>query len=376
MKIGIITFHGAYNFGSVLQAYALQTYLENYSKNIQCEIINYRSQIQRGLYEYPWKRYESLPVYWSKIVLLHSRKEKQKRFEAFMKDYLHLTDEMDSTEDLTDEKLKCDWYVCGSDQIWNCRAADATEAYYLPLIRGDKKVSYAASFGAGGGYNLSEQQSQLDTALYYIKGFKRLSVRESAGGKLLKEKIGRDSEVLLDPTLLLSGSDWDPLTKSDIKLESGKFILFYTIGYTEKEREMALFLGRKYNVPVVVTILLHSKELMDIKLIKETKSGPNDFLWLVKNARCVFTTSFHGTAFSIIFHKEFWSYVGEKDERKTTLLKSLHLEERAVFASDSFPDKVFSAVPIEWDDVDRLIAEQRSRTDSFFTGVFGEEKAK
>lgn len=376
MKIGIITFHGAYNFGSVLQAYALQTYLENYSKDMQCEIINYRSQIQRGLYEYPWKRYESLPVYWSKIVLHHSRKEKQKRFESFMKNHLHLTDELDSTEDLTDEKLKCDLYVCGSDQIWNWRAADATEAYYLPLIRGDKKVSYAVSFGAGGGRNLSEQQSQLETALHYIKEFKSLSVRESAGGRLLKEKIGRDSEVLLDPTLLLSRSDWDLLTKSDIKLEAGKFILFYTIGYTEKEREMALFLGRKYNVPVVVTILLDSKELVDIKLIKETKSGPKDFLWLVKNARCVFTTSFHGTAFSIIFHKEFWSYVGEKDERKTTLLKSLHLEERAVFASDNFPDKVFSAVPIKWDDVDRLIEEQRSRTDSFFAGVFGEEKAR
>lgn len=376
MKIGIITFHGAYNFGSMLQAYALQTYLENYNRDFQCEIINYRSQIQRSLYEYPWKRYEALPIYWSKLILLHSRKEKQKRFEIFMQDYLHITEETDCDDELSDENLKCDLYICGSDQIWNFRARDATQAYYLPLIQGNKKVSYAASFGAGGGYNLFEQETQLNKALSYIKDFQCLSVRESSAAILLRDKTGRKADVLLDPTLLLSRSDWEPLVKSDLKLKPGMFILFYTIGYTKKEREMALLLGKRYNVPVVLTQFLHCSEWADIKLVKKSKTGPNDFLWLVKNAKCVFTTSFHGTAFSIIFHKDFWSYVGEKDERKTTLLKSLNIEERAVFASDSFADKLSESTPIQWGDVDRLLLAQRLKTDRFFAEAFGEVKAK
>lgn len=367
MKIGIITFHGAYNFGSVLQAYALQTYLEKNS-NCKCEIINYRSLEQYRLYHYPWKRYEILPIYLVKLILLRSRKEKQNRFETFMRDYLHLTDEINNADMLTAENLQYDIYICGSDQIWNFRAPDATEAYYLPLISGKVKVSYSASFG--GGMDFSKYQSKQNQALMYIKDYKLLSVREKAAADFLYKKTGRSAEVLLDPTLLLSMNDWDLLAFSDLNLKPEQYVFFYTIGYTQEVRKMALDVGKKYKVPVVIAQLLHCTEIFDNQLIKVATAGPNDFLWLIKNAKCVFTTSFHGTAFSIIFHKEFWSYVGVKDERKTTLLKTVDLEERAIFTTDCFKDKLINSKPINWDQVDKRILKKAEQTYAFFKKAF------
>ena len=184
MKIGIITFHASHNYGSMLQAWALQTFLEK--RGHQVEIVNYRSRLQKAVYHKPvsFARWD-VTMATFKRMLLYPRSipmlnEKWWLFEDFLQHKLNTTGEYHSVEELKKAGLDYNMLICGSDQIWNTGAPDSGEAYYGNWFQG-KKISYAASLG---------QQPEFCSVAFFrqqLQGFEAIALREQRSLAFLQQ---------------------------------------------------------------------------------------------------------------------------------------------------------------------------------------------
>lgn len=331
MKIGIITFHASFNYGSMLQAWALQTYLENLGH--QVEIINYRSKYQKSIYYKPFdfsskysilSSFKRLLFYPSSLGPLN---KKWHLFNDFLHSNLNITKEYNTLADLKNENFNYDLVITGSDQIWNTNAPDSGDAYFANFINSNiKKIAYAPSFGP---YPEYIDANYIRTQL---ANYDAVSVREEKGRDFLLEKrICDNVEVVCDPTLLLEAKDYDKLIDSKPLIE-GDYIFFYTaLGKPFHYFNLVNELAEKLGVPVFTERSCYSPILKSFKHINYILDvGPLEFLNLIKNSVCVFGDSFHLQVFSILFKKNFYTLNGDKDSRTNTLLSKLRLTERIV----------------------------------------------
>lgn len=315
-SIGIITYHHYYNYGTMLQAYALQKKVESFGFCV--EIIDFKQDNSLSKIQLVWLRIKRLPVYileFSKYMTLASVKylfsKRNLKFEEFYSNNFKL-----SNQKYTDSlQLKAnppiyDGYVVGSDQTWNPYVAKNPEAFYLTFVKDDaKKGCYAPSLGIS--RLTDEHRCRLKKML---KGFRFLSCRESIGAKLLSETMNCPVAHVLDPTLLLNWDDWSCLSSQ--KKEKSPYILTYFLGNVKKHREFVRELAQKtglnvFSIPV---------SYLDINepLFEKAWVGPDGFLSLIKNAEYVCTDSFHGTMFSINFGVNFYSFCKTKDAENSS----------------------------------------------------------
>ncbi len=330
LKIAAITFHGAHNYGSMLQAYALQTFIEKIAreeeKECSYEILNFRTHFQKNLYK-P-KKVRSLKGLVKKLMTLPYRKKLEKQnlaFENFLAKNLHTTREVNSLEELRELARDYDVIISGSDQIWNIRAQDFEFAYLLDGID-SKKISYAASLGP-----LEIDWSKYDTELYtqLLKEYSAISLREQRSKKMVDGLLGtNDSQIHIDPTLLLDVDEWRKL-QSNKKLLNGKYILFYCLEPNKNHLRIAKQLSKKMGMPVVATKYRNKTDYFN-PFIKQYDAGPRDFLSLIDNAAAVVTSSFHGTVFSLIYGKPFICIDGLMDGRINTILQMTGAEHCAI----------------------------------------------
>lgn len=320
MKIAALTFHGSYNYGSVLQAYALQTYIGKLASQsgVSCEyeILNYRPPEQKKMYAKP--ELSSIGNVVRRLMYEPYRgklDEQGRKFETFIGQYLNITREFTDLELLPSFTEKYDVLLAGSDQIWNVRAKDFTYGY---LFEGctPHKVSYAASLGP-----LEIDWSLYDKERYVsdLKEFERISVREKKSREQLN-KICPDlpCETHIDPTLLLDAQDWRALS-SGMNVNDGNYILFYCLEPKAEHLKAAELLSQKTGLPVVATKYRGKADYFN-HFMKLYDAGPCDFISLVDHAAMVLTSSFHGTAFSILFQKPFYVLEGLNDGRICDLL--------------------------------------------------------
>ena len=197
-KVGIITFHAAHNYGSNLQAYAMQKVVSELG--CDSEIINFRTERQKDQYTPLTKRKGLKYVIKNAYFLLNykNRKKKYDTFEKFISEKLVKSDnEYASLEDLKNADLDYDYYISGSDQIWNTAPNDADMSYFLPFVKSGKKIAYAPSFGQIGKIKNKEEIAK------YLNDYDSLSVREENGVKLIKEMTGKDAPIVIDPTMYI-----------------------------------------------------------------------------------------------------------------------------------------------------------------------------
>lgn len=323
-KLGIITFHRAYNYGSALQAYALNQYLRECG--FMVETIDFRTAKQEKLYKIfePNKSIMSIArniysLIEIKNVLLHKH-----RFNNFIKNYIPLSNKVcNNTKDL--QNLKYDYYICGSDQIWNPRCEDFDIAYVLSFLQDKNQgIAYAPSIGVT---DLTDIEKNM--LKKYIMGMKKISIREKSGQELLKT-VGVSTEVVLDPVFLLDKSEWKKLLLP-IK-EKKPYIFCYFIGDVEGMRAFAVNMGKKLKLPLIVVY----QNLRDLKYKcrKRYDAGPQEWLSLLENAEYVCTNSFHAVSFALIFEKKFWAFIDIKKSssasRITDLLEKVGLKERII----------------------------------------------
>ncbi|WP_456081360.1 polysaccharide pyruvyl transferase family protein [Mediterraneibacter sp.] len=211
------------------------------------------------------------------------------------------------------------YYICGSDQIWNIRPSDHSDAYFLPFAKG-KKIAYAPSFG---GMDSVDNDSKIKE---YLMDFEALSVREESGRKIILDLLGKEVPVLPDPTLLLRKDDWDTITPK--RIIEDDYILFYTLYATPKTISAVKQISKQLDLPVIITTITNQYDIVS-GFVKKIETGPLEFLSLVKYAKYVCVCSFHGTVFSILMHKQFTVIDGMGDLRISTLLRRLNLANRS-----------------------------------------------
>ncbi len=329
-KVGILTMHKVINFGSALQAYALQKFIAKLG--FDNELIDY-------LYSKNKNRKRSLK---SRIVsLMPSRRSKKRKFSEFWDKYFKTSKQtFVSSEELTAENCKYDIYLTGSDQVWNPSFKEEVLPFMFSFIDGGNKISYAASFSSG---EIEDNYKSLFSK--YLSQYRCISVREASGVPLVKELTGKDAVHVCDPTFLLDNKDWDEVTNSSKIKINEPYILIYILTYA-------------YNpFPQVFDIIEKVRKELNYKVIfidgslkysnregyKNVRGcGPADFLQLIRNAAYVITTSFHGTAFAINFRRPLFSVIQPnltKDSRMYSLLKMIGLESRAVVYNEPFDFK-------------------------------------
>lgn len=333
MRIGIITFHAPHNRGSMLQAFAIQSVLKEINKNGEVEIIDFSNTNQRDMYAL-FRKVDSIKDFvlnLLKVLYYKPFKRYFDEFERFSSLYLNKSKQkFIKTEELSSLDGKYDCIIAGSDQIWNTKCYDADTAYYCGAFVKTPKIAYAPSFGANDINLLSDKEKYRD----WINAFSYISIRENNGKKEIKKLTGKDVNVLLDPTLLLSRQEWNKLVLKDLPLPD-KYIFFYSFGYPRNVCNFVKSFSNQFGLPVV---------MMDVKnwairgrglgfnLCKY--GGPNAFLTCIKNATLVFTSSFHGTVFSAIFEKNFLylddGIRSEFDDRVMSILSEFGLEARLI----------------------------------------------
>lgn len=328
MKIAIITLHRAENYGSVLQAFALQKKIEEFGHDV-C-ILDYhperytnRGKLKR-LKNQKNKLDNPLLLFVARILIYPSYLRKNKVFENFIKNHLRIstfkfaTNEQAKEIDLHD----FDAFCTGSDQVWNSHWNEGIEkALFLDFVPQNKLVfSYAASIGRS-----ELPQDEIDITIKLLSKYEHLSVREDTGVEIL-HKLGRtDAVQVLDPTLLMTKTEWD--VYADDRYENKQYILTYNLHHDQEIDRYALALSSKYGIPIWNI----SYNWHDIVRKGHLCWCPSveKFLGLIKHARFIIADSFHATAFSIIFERQFVTITPEvASSRISSILSLLGIGER------------------------------------------------
>lgn len=380
VKFGIITLVSD-NYGNKYQNYAVEHLLSKYgevttyalenlysiSQNekqqglLQKLKFSYISKVFRArmMYRYDYNAthkaliYSLIYVYKNKLNFLNLKKERSERFHKFSKKYLHIADVCLNYENSMKKEWidGIDYFFCGSDQIWNPSYATTSRLAFCSFAP-EKTIALAPSFGVS-------EIPQHRQAEYrnYLKSIYKLSVREGAGRDIIKKLSGRDAELLLDPTMALTVTEWEKIVRKPKIMLPERYVVCYFLGEIDKTYLKKIHdFAKKVNLSTVM--------LFDITNEDYYTFDPSEVLYTIKNADYVLTDSFHGTVFSILFHKNF--YVFERNEggasmnsRLETLLKIFDLQDRT---------NLYSTKNIEnskWNYVQEVLEKERVHTDKY-----------
>lgn len=328
MNTATITFHASHNYGSMLQAFALQRTLERLGYNN--EIINLRTKRQREVYPELSELLsrDSFFKNLSRKILYcpfrQSLNTKYELFEKFLREDLILTKEYSNIQELESAKLSYDCFIAGSDQIWNTAPLDFDWSFYLPFVKDKRKISYAVSMGP----HAEEQVSDREKVREYLLDFESISVREKGTKDLVESLICHPVAETLDPTLLLNKTEWAEYMNLSPIRKNG-YIFVYVPYFKEITYDIAMKIGALSGLPVV-TSMYHPRMLKYPSLKYELAVGPWEFLNLLSNADLVVSGSFHAVVFSVIFNRPFYAVNGDKDNRMKSLLENINLLNRSI----------------------------------------------
>lgn len=354
MKVALLTFHNAANYGAALQAYALQKYLE--AQGFDTEYIDYQNDMRRSAYEMKFhilsciKKYQWLPAlkYFIGAPFMQMRKNK---FTPFF-NKLHCTEKTYyNTKQLDEISDSYDKYIVGSDQVWNPHNNGQDTAFLLSFVKNNqKKISYSSSFGiASVPEDLREEYKK------FLGSISHLSSREKFGCKLIKELTGREATHVLDPVFLLDSKEWNLCIE---KKNEEDFVFCYT----NRENQLTDFFNTtNYQLGesklYKLTRYIKPSDFVSSSVRVKYTMSPEEFLGNIRDCKLVITASFHCLALAIIFNKPFVCFVtGDKgkDERVTGLLEALSLSDRIYSPRMTLEDVIR---PIDYDLVNEKKAE-------------------
>lgn len=330
MKIGILTFHCAANYGAVLQTYCLQEVLKKMGHDVY--VIDYRPKYliePYKIFSYYSDLYSS---YLAKIkgfirsfLVAPIRWKRNRSFSKFVNHYLNLYQ-----LDLNNESNDFDAFVFGSDQIWNPKLTDGFDKVYLgdfPAAKGKKLIAFAAS--AGSVLNLSS--GNIDYFLSRLKCFDKIFVRERSLADYINQNISHVAEVVLDPVMLGGMPVLNTLLPTANKRISADrpYLLLFQLYRNDEVAEYAVNFANKKGFDIVE--LAAMEESLFNRKMKQTLCV-EELLWYIEQSSYIITTSFHITVLAILLKKQFntVSMARDFDERALLLLKGLSLNDRMI----------------------------------------------
>lgn len=332
-KVGIVTAHTGYNYGTYLQAYAMKKFMNQLG--FDSRIIWQKSFGPKGRdfrlkklivmtlrmainYKYSGGAIQG----YTKNFAAEPSEKSKKMFDEFSTDYL-------SVEEYSLHSLKkfarsneVKAVICGSDQIWSAASMYPDPLYYLRFAPQGKRIAYAPSFGKS---NIPDYNKKRISK--FLNGIPNISIRETAGAQIIKDLIGKDVEVMPDPTMIVDWSNWQNNKKED-------YLLVY---FLDEPQEYVISdikeVASKLNLKIKV-ILSEHKVYSDLPNYEFVDAGPKEFVEMISKARFMCTDSFHGTIFSILGKTNFFTYprnygkVQSQNSRIETLLSHYDLEDR------------------------------------------------
>ena len=329
MQIRTITCHDVYNHGASLQAYALQTYLESMGHTV--EIIDYKPyylsrhyllwSVDNPVFDKPVIKQLYLVAKLPGRLLALKRK---RLFDEFTKGYLKLTSKRyHSNEELKSNPPQADVYIAGSDQIWNTLFQNGRDAaFYLDFApKTAKRISYAASFATE---DVAEEYKPFVRKM--LQNLDAISIRERYSLPLLASLGREDGVAVCDPVFLLSNEQWECILPT--KNHTDRYLLVYDSEHTLKLKEFAQYIAQKLNLKIFNV----SAFRLDYADKDFWISSPLEFVSLIRGAEYVISNSFHASAFSLIFEKDFCVVNRSEgiNERMKSLLDSYGIGERLV----------------------------------------------
>ncbi len=351
-KVGIATMFGGANYGNVLQNYAVENLIE------QCGYtpVTLQNLTKVGFIDYSWRKISLIKKLCPSYIKAYRRnrlnvkygckndrdfscknlskhkknndeyqralKSRFENFDDFRKNYLHI-DNLPITEKFYD-KANIDSYtafVCGSDQVWNPNFPTTSSVDFLQFAPQHMRIALAPSFGVS---DIPKERKEIYAE--WLSQISYLSVRESTGADIIKSLTGKDAQVLLDPTLCITAKQWLSLAKEPKNKPSKDFVFCYFLGNkTKKYCKYIEKFSKQNNFEII--------DVCDVNDLRYYACDPCEFLWLISNAKVVFTDSFHGTAFSINLQVPFVVFDrvergSSMSSRISTLLQKTGLENR------------------------------------------------
>lgn len=349
MDIGIITYHYSYNFGAMIQAYALRMAIkELVGEDVGVDIINYIP-----------------PTFTNKAESLSDDRYEHQKLDRkrFLSERCGIRGE--ATTDISAIR-EYDIYITGSDQVWNPNLPvfEESSEYFLSFVKNGKiRASYAASVG-------EKITDDFSTELFekYIPLFDYLSVREQSYCGFIEKFTDKKCYAVLDPTFLLRPSHYIGLMPR--KEKKAKYTL--CVSYAMKAKRKLYDLANRYTILHKQNIVNMEQQIKPYFFMNPEESifysSIEEILWYIDNAEMIITDSFHFVVFSIIFHKPFYVMLTGKTSRIVDLLQYLGLEDRILpdmFAVSKMNNK------IDYDEVDRKIAEKKEISIDYLKEVIG-----
>lgn len=312
---------------------------------------------------------KNLMEYWcgnnviKKIAMFPTLKRWNTVFNKFLKEHIHLTDEIYTHEaDFEHFSSEAELFCTGSDQVWNSGWNGGIEKpLFLSFVPENKyKFAFSASFGKK---KLSEEE--VNATKKYIEQYKYISVREDAGKTILEEQYGYDRcQHVVDPTLAYDGDFWR--SKAPESKLKGDYILIYNLNRSKEFDDYAVKLSKKTGLPLVRLCTRYDQFYRPGKSILVPEVF--EFITLIDNARYVLTDSFHATAFSLNLNTEpICVYPGEYSSRLESILRMTGTLQKHVENYDDF-DVVNRK--IDFDMVNKALEEQRVKIREFLKIVF------
>ncbi len=386
MKTGIVTLFGE-NYGNKLQNYAVQYLLENKGFDVETVVVNtkgrgiakpkntktelakfspfYMVDVLRSRFKTKYLYKNSRDGILSSVKFAKKSDckfmlaAKSESFDEFTKKNLHISKNELNFENENDAVWDSyDYFIAGSDQVWNPTYPSTSRLYFLSFAPKNKRIALAPSIGLS---ELPEYVKPLYTE--WLNGFEALSVREEKGVAIIKELTGRDVPVLADPTLCVPKDEWIRIEEMPNFDCSVPYVFTYFLGNeTNKYRRFIDKYAKENNCKVI--------NIFDLREPEHYVVNPSHFIYLIHNAKMVFTDSFHGSVFSLIMHTPFVVFDRIENggqgmsSRIDTLLKTFSMENRHFNKIEKDIDN------IDFSNVDDVIKTLQQKTDNFLKKSF------
>lgn len=364
MKIAILTYPLHSNFGFLMQAYALQTFLRKlghdpYTINIVPQKTPFKNKIKQTIKDII-NTLKGVPGcrcfrYWPSE---EQQSYMDKNTWDFLNRNLKLTYRLDEFKDLYKFNVEdYDAFIVGSDQVWRNAYLDQITSFYFDFVPNHiKRMSYAASFGIS---YLDYPKKEKEICKELLQKFDIVTVRETDGVQICKDEYGLEAKKVLDPVFLLTKSDYEYLAEKGKKLSNKKYLFHYLLDPTPEKMAFIENLASENDYDIV-NIMPGSFHLLGPKHIEElVYPSVYDMLSGFYHADYVVTDSFHGSAFSIILNKNFTVFANKKrgNSRLTSILSTFGLEDRIYNSGYNYMES------IDYEKVNAVISEQRKRSE-------------
>ena len=324
MKIGTLTFHRAQNYGGVLQSYALVKFLQN--QGYEAEIADYHCPSIESAYRL--LNFHSIKSLVGTTINLPRSIKAKRNFADFRKQFLTISKKnFKKPEDFSNDYDIC---IMGSDQVWTLRLVGGfNPVYYGDFSKQIRKIGYAVSVAEINRFSDEERQTMAD----HLKNFSHFATREESFGKEMSRISGKSVITVVDPSLLLSKEEYEPIIEEP---EEKDYVLYYQQEYNPRTKELIVDVARQVGAKMIV-VATGPQEYYDYpyRYYSTSNLSVNKYLGLFKNAKVVFTSSFHGTAYSLIFRKDFYFVDAQAPDRARNLLKKCDALDRVVFPTDN-----------------------------------------